>query len=127
MRSMATVLGLLLVVGSGYFVYNNYLSRRGLSSGAPPQQQIDVVGVQSDLLSMAQAERQYLVAHGTYGTLEQLIDDGLLTGGTERRGYTYTATVEGATAFTITGTPTAADKSGWPTVSIDQTLQLTRH
>jgi hypothetical protein len=125
MRAMATVLGLVIVVGGGYFVYNAYLSSRGLTT-APPQQQIDLVGVQGDLLTMANAERQYLATRGTYATLEQLQQEGLLTGGTERRGYTYTAVVDGATAFTITGTPTSPVNAGWPVMTIDHTLQVTR-
>lgn len=125
MRSMATVVGLVLTVGVGYVVYQNYLSRRGLTS-APPQQQIDVVGIQGDLLTMAQAERQYFATRGSYATLDQLQQDGLLPGGTERRGYTYTATVNGSTAFLITATPTAPDKTGWPVMTIDETMTLTR-
>lgn len=125
MRSFGTVLGLLVVAAGGYFVYHAYLSSRGQPS-APPQQQIDVVGVQADLLSMAQAERQYLATRGTYASIEQLMGDGLITGGVQRRGYTYTATVDGGTSFTIVGTPTEPEKAGWPVLSIDQTLQITR-
>jgi hypothetical protein len=124
-RSFATLLGLVVVLGSGYFVYQNYLSRQGVTS-APPRQQIDVIGVQGDLLTMGQAERQYLATRGTYATLEQLQQEGLLTGGTERRGYSYTAAVEGSTAFTITATPTAPEKAGWPVMTIDQTMTVTR-
>lgn len=125
MRALATVVGLAVAAGIGYFVYQNSLSRQGATS-APPQQQIDVVGVQGDLLTIAQAERQHLATRGSYATLEQLEQEGLLTGGTSRRGYTYTATVDGSTAFTITATPTAPGKTGWPVMTIDQTMTVTR-
>jgi len=32
--------------------------------------------------------------------------------------------VDGNQGFTITATPTHPDKSGWPTLTIDQTLQV---
>src|SRR5579871_4746736 len=52
---------------------------------APPQQQIDVVSIRSELLTIGQAERQYFVAHSTYGTLDDLEREQLLTGGANRR------------------------------------------
>lgn len=125
MRAVATIVGLVIAAGIAYVVYQNQLARQG-ATGVPPQQQIDVVGVQGDLLTIAQAERQYLATRGAYATLEQLEQEGLLTGGSERRGYTYTATVDGSTAFTITATPTAAGKTGWPVMTIDQTMTVTR-
>ena len=63
-------------------------------------------------------------ANGKYATLEELASADLLPGGTEQRGYRYTATIS-ATGFTITATPTAADKTGWPTLEITEAMQVT--
>ena len=91
----------------------------------PPQQQIDVVGIRSELLAIGQAEGHYLVAHSNYGTIEQLQQDALLTGGPDRRGYVFTVAVNGSEGFTVTATPSDADKQSWPTLSMDQTMQVT--
>jgi hypothetical protein len=91
----------------------------------PPQQQIDTVSIRSELLAIAQAEGQYLVAHSRYGTLDELRQDSLLTGNADRRGYSFVVTVDGSQAFTVTATPAEPDKKGWPTLVMDQTRQIT--
>ena len=96
------------------------------SQSAPPQQQIDVVGIKSELLAIGQAERQYFVSHSTYATLDELEQDKLLTGGANRRGYVFTVQVDGSQGFTATATPQDADKQNWPTLSMDQTMQVSQ-
>src|SRR4051794_27407448 len=114
-RSVAIVLlGLVFSVGCG-------------QPAAPPQQQIDTVGIRSELLAIAQAEGQYLVAHSTYGTFDELRQDNLLTGSTDRRGYAFVVAVDGSQAFTVTATPVDPDKKGWPTLAMDQTRQISEH
>ena len=111
-RSVTLVLlGLILSVGCG-------------RPAPPPQQQIDTVGIRSELLAIAQAEGQYLVAHSTYGTLDELRQDNLLTGSADRRGYAFVVAVDGSQAFTVTATPADPAKKGWPTLVMDQTRQI---
>jgi hypothetical protein len=112
MRSVLTILGLVTAVGCG--------------QAPPPQQQIDVVGIRSELLTIGKAEGRYLADHSTYATLEQLQQDDLLTGSADRRGYTFTLTVDGSQGFTVTATPSDADKAAWPTLMMDQTMQITQ-
>jgi hypothetical protein len=108
------LLGLVFSVGCG-------------QPAAPPQQHIDTVGIRSELLAIAQAEGQYLVAHSTYGTLDELRQDNLLTGSTDRRGYAFVVAVDGSQAFTVTASPVDPDKKGWPTLAMDQTRQISEH
>jgi hypothetical protein len=96
----------------------------GCSQPAPPQLQIDVVGIRSELLVIGKAEGQYLVAHSTYGTLDQLKEDNLLTGGADRRGYSFSVQVNGSDGFSVTATPLDPDKKNWPTLILDQTMQV---
>ena len=96
------------------------------SQSAPPQQQIDVVGIKSELLAIGQAERQYFVTHSTYGTIDELEQDKLLVGGANRRGYVFTVQVDGSQGFTATAAPQDADKQNWPTLSMDQTMQVSQ-
>jgi hypothetical protein len=95
------------------------------ASAPPPQQQIDTVGIRSELLAIAQAEGQYLVAHSRYGTFDELRQESLLTAGADRRGYTFAVAVDGSQGFTVTATPTDPDKKDWPTLVMDQTRQIT--
>jgi hypothetical protein len=124
MQKIGTILGLVVALGAGYVAYM-YMTRSTVAQG-PPQQQIDVVGIRSALLVMGQAERQYFATHSTYATLEQLQREGLLTGGTEQRGYSFTAAADGARGFTITAAPADPAKAAWPTLVIDESLQVTQ-
>ena len=124
MRSGAMILGLLVVLGVGYVVYQKSMTQ-GPVGQAPPQQQIDVVGIRSELLAIGQAERQYLVTHSAYGTLDQLQDDRLLTSGANERGYVFSVAVDGSRGFTATATPSDPSKAGWPTLAINETMQIT--
>jgi len=115
------ILGVVIVLCVGFFLYQRSIS--DLPEGSP-QEQIDTVAIRQRLLTIAQTERQYQASHGNYATLEQLASDNLLPGGTEQRGYTFTAWVA-STGFTITATPTADDKEDWPTLEITETMQVT--
>jgi hypothetical protein len=123
MRAIGGILGLVLVAAIVYYVYSIQFSR--MEGGMPPAQQIDLVGVRSDLISIAQSERIFLATNGTYGTLEQLQrSGGLKPAGIRRRGYVYEAEIDGARHFRIVARP--ADPSGpeRPGLSIDETMQI---
>ena len=115
--------GLVLALGVGYFVYSRNLTTSG-GAHVPPQQQIDVVDIRANLLTIGQAERIYAAAHGAYGTLEQLQQDGPPAIPTENRGYVFSIVVDGARSFKVTATPTDPNKAGWPTLEIDETMTI---
>jgi hypothetical protein len=122
---MAGIVGLLVVLGAGYFAYHSSLTQAGAGGAADhPQEQIDVIDIKSNLLTIGQAQRMYLVAHGTYGTIEQLQQDGPSSLGTETRGYVFSATTDGARSFTVTATQTDPNKAGWPTLVITEAMQV---
>ena len=123
MRSTTMVLGLLMALGTGYIAYQNSVNR-GVPGQAPPQQQIDVIAVRSQLLSIANAEQQYLVTHSTFATLDELQNERLLTGPVDQRGYVFSIAVDGGRSFTVTAAPADANKPGWPTLTIDETMQI---
>jgi hypothetical protein len=126
MKTAGGVLGLLVVLAVGWFVVRSQFMQ-GPAGGAPPKQAIDVVGVKSDLLAIAQAERMYLASHGSYATLDQLQQEGVLSfSGTNRRGYNHVAEVDGGQHFKITAMPSDPSKQGWPTLTIDETMQVTQ-
>ena len=123
MRMLGLVAVLVLGLGGGYYLLQPSTAGSGPT---PPQQQIDVVAIRQKLLAIGQAERQYRVTNGAYATLEQLSQAELLPGGSEMRGYTFSATTATNDRFTITATPSVATKAGWPTLEISETMQVTQ-
>ena len=120
---MFGLVGLLIVLGCGFYIYQR--SATSSLGDTSPEEQVDTIAIRQRLITIAQAEKQYMATHGKYATLEQLSDESLLPGGTEQRGYTFTAVVNGGTGFTITATPTDDDKEGWPTVEITESMKVT--
>jgi hypothetical protein len=114
------ILGIVIALCAGLYLYQRSLE--SIPKGAP-QEQIDTIAIRQRLLTIGQTERQYQVTNGKYATLEELASAQLLPGGTEQRGYSYTADVSGP-GFTITATPTAADKAAWPTLTITEAMQV---
>jgi hypothetical protein len=122
MKAGAWVLGLVIVLAVGYWVYKAELVP-GPQGGTPPLEQADIAGVTSDLVSIGQAERLYLASHGTYASLDQLRQEGSIPFGSSRHGYNYSIEVEGAEHFKAVAVPARA---GWPALSVDETLQVSR-
>jgi hypothetical protein len=125
MKSAAGFLGIVLALGAALYIYNAQLTRGVSTSATSPQEQIDITGIRMALLEIAQAERNYVAAHGTYGTLEQLRAEGAPALGTDRRGYTFQLELNGSQSFKATARPTDSNKSGWPTLTIDPSMQVT--
>ncbi|MGH9430430.1 MAG: hypothetical protein ACRD3T_02695 [Terriglobia bacterium] len=124
MKRTGPLIGVLIALAIGFFVYRAQLSP-GPGSATPPQQQIDTTGITTDLLSAGQAERLYLASHGIYATLDQLQSDGDITfSGAGRRGYNFTVELDDGRRFKITATPADPAKAGWPSFSIDETMEV---
>ena len=123
MRAAGGILGLLFVVAIIWFVVKSQFSQ-GPAGAQPPAETINVVGVKSDLLAIAQAERVYLASHGSYASMDELQQEGSLSfSGVDRRGYNFTAEIDDGQHFKITGRPSDPAKATWPTVTIDDTMQ----
>lgn len=129
MKKVGGLLGVVIALGIGYFIFKSQVTQlpQGPGGGAaPPKQIIDVVGVKNDLIAIGQAERLYLASNGSYATVDQLQQDGSITfSGTGRRGYNYVAEINDGQHFKITATPADPAKEGWPTLTIDETMQVT--
>lgn len=126
MKKSGALLGVVIALAAGYFIFKMEFSQ-GPAGGVPPRQTIDVAGVKMDLLAIAQAERAYLASHGSYASVDQLQQDGAITfSGANRRGYNYVAQVDDGQHFKITATPSDPAKEGWPTLSIDELMQVSQ-
>jgi len=125
MKKVGGLLGIVIALGIGYFIFKTQVTQ-GPAGAAPPQQTIDVVGVKNDLLAIAQAERMYLASHGSYATVDQLQQDGSIQfSGNNRRGYNYATEINGE-HFRVVATPVDPAKEGWPTLAVDDTMQITQ-
>src|SRR5215831_6982323 len=126
MRTVGMLLSLVIVLGIGYYFYTAQVAPSPVTQ-ASPDELIDVVGVKNDLLSIGQAERLFLAANGSYGTFEQLQQEGSITfAATNRRSYNLVVEPNGAQSFRATATPADPSKHHWPVLSIDETMQLTQ-
>src|SRR5262245_1578086 len=125
MRAFVGTVGLLLTLGTVYFLYQAQTAPVTAQAPAPAKKAMDAAAVTTDLLSIAQAERIYAATHGTYGTLDQLRESGAISFGSVRHGYSYQATVDGGRSFRITAQPADPARANAPSYSIDQTLQVT--
>ena len=121
MRHFNNLLGLLLILGAGYFIYQHDTER----SAGDPAAAIDTTAVRQRLITIANSQWQYHAEHGAYATLEELASNNQLQGGPIQYGYHFVAT-SSATGFHITATPLDdADMTGWPIIEIDQTMRIT--
>jgi hypothetical protein len=122
MRALMSLASIVVVLGIGYWIYTtNFKANRAV---AAPEQTISVVGVKSDLLSMAQAERMYQATHGSYASLDDLYSSGALTVlKSGRVGYSYSADVS-SDSFMITARCQPQGSAPCPSFSIDQTMQV---
>jgi len=126
MKTAGMLLSLVVVLAVGYYFYTSQVAS-GPASQVAPKELIDVVGVKSDLLSIAQAERLFLAANGNYGNFEQLQQDGSITfSAMNRRSYNFVVESNGTEGFKATATPADPSKRDWPVLSIDETMQLTQ-
>lgn len=125
MSKMFGLLGLVVVLGIGLYIFKTQMTAG--PHGAPPTQIANVVGVKTDLVAIGDAERMYLVSHGSYATLQQLQQGNYISfSGGNRRGYHYAAEVNDGQSFKITATPANPSQAGWPTLSIDDRMQVTQ-
>lgn len=122
-------LGLLLVVAAllGGLYYAHIKQMPTTDTGTTPTQAISLTGVRSDLLQIAQSERNYVALNSKCAPLEELISSGTLTmSSTSRDGYIYAVECSGA-EFTVNArhAPAAADSPiRYPNFAVDQNLDL---
>ena len=115
-------LGLVIALGVGWYIYSAQLKNvAAVSAGASPTAVVNMTGVKSDLLSIAQAERTYYASQGSYASIDELISGNYITIKRERPPYSYEMqTTE--SGFRVTA---MSRFKGIPQLSIDETMQIT--
>lgn len=125
MRAAMGLVSIVIVLGVGYWFYASSLkTSEATAAGQAPAQMISTVGMKSDLLSIAQAERIYQASHDSYASLDELYSSGALTAKKAGRdGYTYSAETS-SDGFTITARCQAQSSAPCASFSIDQNMQI---
>jgi hypothetical protein len=128
---MKSMMGLIISAALGLGIYMYTLKQAAPAPGMVVTQNISIVGVKNDLISIAQAERMYYAENSTYADLATLNSSGAMSMmRTSRDGYTYALeTSPGGFTVTATYTPPIAAPAGitpphFPTYSIDQTMEV---
>ena len=116
------LIAVVIVLCAGFFIYQRRVA--DVTQSGSPLEQVDTTAVRQRLLTIAQTERQYQASNGKYATLEELASENLLPGGTEQRGYSFTAEIRSG-GFTITARPTDATKKDWPTLEVTESMTVT--
>jgi hypothetical protein len=120
-------LTLILAVAAGAYIYMRQTQSTMAAGTTNPTATVDLIGVKNDLLAMAQAERSYAAAQGSYATLETLRSQGDLTMHRSNRGpYNYSAEISDE-GFRIVATYSGPVSAGMPaSLSIDQTMEISQ-
>ncbi len=121
---MGRLIGILvvaLIAIAAYKLYFSHLQQAGTSGS--PVQAISMVGVQNDLLAIAQAERAYNAEHGSYASLDELTSSGALAVTKERQGYTYSVETAG-NSFTAIARCQSSAAQPCTNFAVDQSMEV---
>jgi hypothetical protein len=129
-RLMGKLVGFLVFVAVAFGIYYFALKKTpSTDRGTAPTQAINLTGVRSDLLKIAQAERSNMALSSNCVGIEELISNGSLTmSRPERDGYTYEIQCKGDSGeFTVTARHAPAPEGSpirYPNLGIDQSTQV---
>jgi hypothetical protein len=124
MRNILGLVSILVVALIAGLYYKYSLSQTQATGGGTPAQVINVVGVQNDLIAIAQAERAYQTEHNSYGSMDDLVASGTMTmKKTGRDGYVYDASTS-VDNFRVTAHCPAATNPGCTNYTIDQNMEV---
>ena len=124
---MARTFGLLvsvIAIAIGLYLYaKQSQTTAGSLHGGTLKSAPNITGVRGDLLSIANAERNYMASEGKYATsIDNLVDAHYLTIRGKRPPYSYSIETT-ASGFRVVAT--RSGESGGPSeISIDETMQI---
>ena len=124
---MARTFGLLvsvIAIAIGLYLYaKQSQTTAGSLPGGTLKSAPNITGVRGDLLSIANAERNYMASEGRYATsIDNLVDAHYLTIRGQRPPYSYSIETS-ASGFRVVAT--RSGESGGPSeISIDETMQI---
>jgi hypothetical protein len=114
-----------IVLAAGMYFYAHQAESTSAAAGVSnPKAAINITGVRSDLLTIAQAERGYFALEGKYASLDDLISSRSLSVARQRPPYNYEVDIMG-NGFRVLATRSGDDGSGAPSqISLDENMQF---
>jgi hypothetical protein len=126
MGRLFSFMGIVIVMAVGLYIYaRQSRSSSGAAGVSNPTAAINITGVRSDLMTIAQAERGYFALEGKYASLDELISSRSLSVARQRPPYSYDIEASGS-GFRVIATRSGDDTSGAPSqLSVDENMQFT--
>ena len=118
-------LSVVIVMAAGLYIYSRQVQSTSAAMGTNnPKAAINITGVRTDLMTIAQAERGYFALEGKYASLDDLISSRSLSVARQRFPYSYDIETSGS-GFRVVASRTSEDKSGAPAqISVDENMQF---
>jgi len=116
-------LGLLIVLAVGMWLYTRQAKSVMPAGAGNVRAVVDTVGVQNDLLAIANAERSQFALEGKYLPLDELRSKGVINLPAGRGGYTYSVDV-GSDTFRAVASYSGPPGGAPQTITIDQTMEI---
>lgn len=125
---MRSLVGVLVGAALLFVVYHFYMKGMpATDSGTAPTQAINLTGVRTDLLQIADAEHGYIATNGHCASLDELISSNSISmTRTERDGYSYAVQCSGGD-FTATARHLPAPAGSpirYPNLAIGSDMQV---
>jgi hypothetical protein len=112
-------------MAAGLYIYSRQVQSTSAATGTNnPKAAINITGVRTDLMTIAQAERGYFALEGKYASLDDLISSRSLSVARQRLPYSYDIET-GSSGFRVVASRTGEDNSGAPAqISVDENMQF---
>lgn len=125
MSRLFSFISIIIVMGAGMYIYSKQAQSTSAPAGANnPKAAINITGVRTDLMAIAQAERRYSASEGKYASLDELISSNYITVARQRPPYTYEVETS-SSGFRVIATRSADDGSGTPAqLSVDENMEF---
>jgi hypothetical protein len=118
-------LSVIIVMGAGMYIYSRQAQSDSAAAGANnPKSAINITGVRTDLMTIAQAERGYFALQGKYASLDELISSRSMSVARQRAPYSYEVETSSG-SFRVVATRSGEADSGTPAeLSVDENMQF---
>ena len=117
----------LVVLAAGMYIYMQQTQSTSAAAGVNnPKAAVNITGVRTDLMNIAQAERGYFALEGKYASLDELISSRSLSVSRQRPPYSYEVEISGS-GFHVVATRSSDDASGAPAqITVDENMQFSQ-
>ena len=119
------LVGLVAALAVGMYIYSRQMQSTSPAAGTNnPKAAVNITGVRTDLIAIAQAEQRYLASEGKYASLDDLISSQSIAIKKQRVPYTYEVQTSDS-GFRVIAMRSSDDGSGAPAqLSVDENMEF---